>query len=64
MYYLQNKYGKSKYNYFTENWTKIPKVSRTKEGLFAHHKCEDHALKLGDVKWARLHPYEYQLAEI
>ena len=61
--YLQNKYGKSKYNYFTENWTKISKVSRTKEGLFAHHKCEDRALKLGDIEWAHSQPYEYQLAE-
>lgn len=61
--YLQNKYGKSKYNYFTENWTKVQKVSRTKEGLFAHHKFEDHAVLLAKPEFAKHNPFEWQHAE-
>ena len=44
--YLQKKYGKSAYNYMTPAWNKNPKVTRTKEGLIAHHKYEDHATSL------------------
>lgn len=61
--YLQNKYGKAKYDYMNENFVKNPKVTRTKEGLFVHHIMED---KVGDIskqERAKLYPYEYQKAE-
>lgn len=61
--YLQQKYGKGKYNYFTSTWNKNRKVSRTAEGLVAHHKYEDHAAKLADVDFAMEYPFEWQLAE-
>ena len=61
--YLQKKYGIGNCDYFTENWSKKPKVTRTKEGLFAHHKYEDHAILLGEVEHAKKNPYEWQRAE-
>lgn len=61
--YLQKKYGKSKYDYMTASWNKNPKVTRTKEGLFAHHKFEDHAIMLGDKEHAVNNPFEWQKAE-
>lgn len=61
--YLQKKYGVGKCDYFTTNWSKKPKITRTSEGLFAHHKYEDHAIMLGNPKDARNNPYEWQLAE-
>ncbi len=61
--YLQSKYGKSKYDYMTRNWNKNPKVTRTKEGLFAHHKYEDHAILLSDKDHAMKNPFEWQEAE-
>lgn len=42
--YLQEKYGIGLSDYMTKSWNKNPKVTRTKEGLFAHHKYEDHAI--------------------
>ena len=61
--YLQGKYGKSKYNYFSTNWSRNPKVSRTKEGLFTHHKYENQGIMLSEAKYAKNNPYEWQLAE-
>ena len=61
--YLKSKYGVSKYNYFTMNWKRISRVSRTKEGLVVHHIYEDQAIRLSDVEFAEKHPYEWQQAE-
>lgn len=61
--YLQRKYGLAKYNYMSENWKKNPKVTRTKEGLYVHHKYEDYAIMLGTSKFAMRNPYEWQLKE-
>lgn len=61
--YLQNKYGISNYNYMTTSWNKIAKASRTKEGLLAHHKYEDHAIMLSHPNFAMQNPYEWQLAK-
>lgn len=56
--YLQNKYGIGLGPYFKENWVKNPKITRTKEGLFAHHKYEDHAIMLSTLEYAKNNPYE------
>lgn len=61
--YLQNKYGIGLGPYFKENWVKNPKITRTKEGLFAHHKYEDHAIMLSTLEYAKNNPYEWQLPE-
>ena len=61
--YLQKKYGIGKYNYMTKAFNKVPKVSRTSEGLIAHHKYEDHAIMLCKVEVAKKNPYDWQLAE-
>lgn len=61
--YLQKKYGKATCDYMTRSWNKNNKVSRTKEGLLAHHKFEDHAIMLSNKEYAMLNPYEWQLAE-
>ena len=61
--YLQGKYGIGKSDYFTKSWNKNSKVTRTKEGLIAHHKYEDHAIMLGDSNFAKRNPYEWQLAQ-
>lgn len=45
----------------TKSWNKNPKCTRTKEGLIAHHKYEDHAILLADPKHAKSNPYEWQL---
>lgn len=61
--YIQKKYGIGLAPYFTKNWSKNHKVTRTKDGLIAHHKYEDHAIMLGDVNFAVRNPYEWQLPE-
>lgn len=61
--YLQKKYGISPVPYFTKNWNKNTKVSRTRDGLTVHHKYEDHAIMLGHPNWAQKNPYEWQLPE-
>lgn len=61
--YLQIKYGIAEYPYFRENWVKNTRVTRTSEGLVIHHKYEDHAIMLGDINFAKLNPYEWQLPE-
>ena len=61
--YLQNKYGIGRDDYFSPKWNKKPKVSRTKDGLFAHHKMEDHMILLSTPAIAKTAPYEWQKKE-
>jgi len=61
--YLQQKYGIGLCNYMSENWKKNSKVTRTKEGLYVHHKYEDHAIMLGNPEYAKKNPYEWQMKE-
>lgn len=46
--YLQNKYGIGKCDYMSPHWSKNKDVTRTQEGLFAHHKYEDRAPNLSN----------------
>ena len=61
--HLQQKYGIGLCNYMSENWEKNSKVTRTKEGLYVHHKYEDHAIMLGHSEYAKKNPYEWQMKE-
>lgn len=61
--YLQKKYGIGLSDYMTKNFNKNKKVTRTKEGLFAHHKFEDHAIMLSTKDVAIGCPFEWQLAK-
>lgn len=61
--YLQEKYGIAICDYFTKSWNKNARISRTKEGLVAHHKYEDHGIMLSNPEYAKQNPYEWQLAK-
>lgn len=61
--YLKKKYGPAKYDYFTEDYVKIQKVTRTSEGLICHHICEDKAIMLCNPEYARNNPFEYQRSQ-
>ena len=61
--YLQTKYGIGICDYMTKAYNKKPKISRSKEGLFVHHKFEDHAILLSNKRFAMSNPFEWQLAE-
>ena len=61
--YLQSKYGIGLCDYMTKNWNKNQKISRTKDGLYVHHKYEDHAILLSNPEYAKKNPYEWQLRE-
>lgn len=61
--YLQEKYGIGLCDYMRPSWTKNTKVTRTKEGLYAHHKYEDHTIMLSHPEYAKNNPYEWQLKE-
>ena len=61
--YLQQKYGIGLCNYMSESWKKNSKVTRTKDGLYVHHKYEDHAIMLGNPEYAKKNPYEWQMKE-
>ena len=61
--YLQQKYGIGLSDYMTKSWNKNPKVTRTKDGLLAHHKYEDHAILLSKKEYAMQNPFEWQLAK-
>lgn len=61
--YLQQKYGIGLCDYMRPNWTKNSKVTRTKDGLYVHHKYEDHAIMLGNPAFAQKNPYEWQKKE-
>ncbi|MBQ5918178.1 MAG: hypothetical protein IIW92_06435 [Lachnospiraceae bacterium] len=50
--YLQDKYGIGLCDYMRPNWTKNPKITRTKEGLYAHHKYENCAIMLSHPEYA------------
>ena len=63
MDYLQQKYGIGLCDYMRPNWTKNTKVARTKDGLYVHHKYEDHAIMLGNPEFAKNNPYEWQKKE-
>ena len=61
--YLQQKYGIGLSDYMTKSWNKNPKVTRTKDGLLAHHKYEDNAIMLSTKVYAMNNPFEWQLAK-
>lgn len=61
--YLQKKYGIGLCDYMTKSWNKNPKCSRTKDGLFTHHKYENHAIMLSNKEYAMKNPFEWQLAK-
>lgn len=61
--YLQQKYGIGLSDYMTKSWNKNSKCTRTKEGLLAHHKFEDHAIRLSNKEYAMKNPFEWQLAK-
>ena len=61
--YLQCKYGIGIADFMTKAWNKNAKVTRTKDGLLAHHKFEDHAIMLSEKEHAMKNPYEWQLAK-
>ncbi len=61
--YLQEKYGIGLCDYMTKSWNKNSKVSRTKDGLYVHHKYEDHAIMLSTKEFAIKNPYEWQCKE-
>lgn len=61
--YLQDKYGIGLCDYMRPNWTKNPKITRTKEGLYAHHKYENCAIMLSHLEYAMKNPYEWQKKE-
>ena len=61
--YLQEKYGIGICDYMDKFWNKNKQISRTNEGLFAHHKFEDHAIMLSHQEYAKHNPYKWQLAK-
>ena len=61
--YLQTKYGIGLSDYMTKSWNKNNKVTRTKDGLLAHHKYEDRAIMLSNKEYAKNNPFEWQKAE-
>ncbi|MFN2926439.1 hypothetical protein ACKX2L_05890 [Lachnospiraceae bacterium YH-ros2228] len=61
--YLQKKYGVGLSDYFTPSFSKNPKVSRTRDGLFAHHKMEDTMVLLSTPEIAKLCPFAWQTKE-
>ena len=61
--YLQDKYGIGLDDYMTPGFTKKKGVTRTKEGLFVHHKRENEGILLSYPNIAKHYPYEYQKKE-
>ena len=61
--YLQDKYGISPVDYINKNCNKNGKVTRTKFGLFVHHKMEDHAILLSTPVVIKERPIEWQYRE-
>ncbi len=61
--YLQKKYGIGRADYMTKSFNKNPKVSRTADGLFAHHKAEDKMIMLSTKTFAEMCPFEWQKKE-
>lgn len=58
--YLQKKYGEAQYDYMTKTFNKNTKVTRTSEGLIAHHKMEIHMIMLSTKEIAEKCPFEWQ----
>ena len=50
-------------DYMTKSFTKNKRVSRTSEGLVAHHKAEDKMMLLSNKSFAERYPYEWQKKE-
>lgn len=61
--YLQGKYGIGRADYMTRAYNKNQKVSRTSDGLIAHHKAEDKMILLSTKEVAERCPYEWQMKE-
>ncbi len=61
--FLQAKYGIGRADYMTKSFNKNQKVSRTSEGLIAHHKAEDKMIMLSTKAVAEMCPYEWQQKE-
>lgn len=61
--YLQRKYGIGLCDYMTKSFNKNPKVTRTKEGLLAHHKAEDKMILLSTREVAEKCPFSFQKKE-
>lgn len=61
--YLQQKYGIGLADFMTRSFNKNPKVTRTKEGLLAHHKMEDRMIMLSTKEFAQACPFEWQQKE-
>lgn len=61
--YLQEKYGIGLADYMTKSFNKNKKVSRTSEGLIAHHKAEDKMIMLSTKAFAEMCPFEWQKKE-
>ncbi|MBQ4600264.1 MAG: hypothetical protein IJB17_01375 [Oscillospiraceae bacterium] len=61
--YLQQKYGIGLSDYMTKNYNMNKKVTRTREGFFAHHRFEDHMIMLCKKDVAMQCPFEWQLAK-
>lgn len=61
--YLQAKYGIGRADYMTKSFNKNQRVSRTSEGLIAHHKAEDKMILLSTKEVAEKCPYEWQQKE-
>jgi hypothetical protein len=61
--YLQQKYGIGRADYMTRSFNKNQKVSRTSDGLIAHHKAEDKMIMLSTREFAKMCPFEWQQKE-
>lgn len=61
--YLKGKYGIGRADYMTRAFNKSNKVSRTSDGLIAHHKAEDKMILLSTKEVAEKCPYEWQMKE-
>lgn len=61
--YLQGKYGIGRADYMTKSFSKNKKVSRAKEGLYAHHKMENEYPSLSEKTMAKRFPWECQAKE-
>ncbi len=61
--YLQHKYGCGICDYMTPTFNKKRGITRTGEGLYAHHKMEDRVAQLGTPEYAREWPFEWQKKE-
>lgn len=60
--YLQNKYGTPKASYYNEEFNRN-RISRTSDGLFIHHICEDIKPNLCNKEVAKSYDFNYQLPE-